>query len=187
MTLTRCRIVLAASILLMVAESAGAQQREATTTAVIGSPTSPRFDRPPTDFELAANSVGMATGGALIAGGVGFAIDDIYCERHHGKEPSFLFGPCFLYAGAGSIIGWFGGTVVGATLGAARTAEQRGCPHGAAVTRSVLGAAIGVAPSILVLAPRGGRYARWRAMFTIGAPALTGLGAALAVRGCRRA
>ena len=173
MTPTPRRIVLATSVLLMAAESVGGQQP------------SPGFDRPPTDFELGANSVGMAAGGALIAGGVGFAIDDVNCERHHGKEPSFLFGPCFLYAGAGSTIGWFGGTVVGATLGAARTAERRGCPHESAVTRSALGAAIGLAPSILVLAPRGGRFAQWRAMFTLGAPVLSGLGAAFAVRGCR--
>ena len=170
MTLTQLRIVLAMGACLAAAESVSGQQA---------------FDRPPTDFELMANSVGMATGGALIAGGVGFAVDEVYCERHHGKEPSFLFSPCFLYTGRATTIGWFGGTVVGAALGAARTAERRGCPHESAVTRSILGAAIGLAPSILVVAARGGRYAQWRATFTIGAPVLSGLGAAFAVRHCR--
>lgn len=170
MTLTQLRIVVAMSAFLAATESVSGQQG---------------FDRPPTDFELMANSVGMATGGAFIAGGVGFAIDHLYCERHHGKDPSLFVDPCFLYAGAGSTIGWFAGTVVGATLGAARTADKRGCPHESAITSSAFGAAIGLAPSILVLAPRGNRYRQWRSVFTIGAPVLSGLGAAFAVRGCR--
>jgi len=39
-------------------------------------------------------------------------VDQAYCERHHGNEPSFLFGPCFLYANEGFAVGWFGGAIV---------------------------------------------------------------------------
>jgi len=167
MTPTQIWIALA---MLVAARSAGGQ--------------SPQFDTPPTTFELGATSVGGAAGGALIGGLAGFAIDDIYCERHHGKEPSFIVGPCFLYVGYGSAIGWLGGSIVGATWGATRIAERRGCAHDAAVVRSALGATVGLASALLILAPSSGRYPPARSMFTIGAPVLSGIGAAFAVRGC---
>lgn len=145
----------------------------------------PQFDRPPTTFELGATSVGGAAGGALVAGFAGFAIDDVYCERHHGREQSFLFGPCFLYVGYGSAIGWFGGSIVGATWGASRIAERRGCARDAAIVRSALGATLGLASGLLILAPSSGRNPPARSVFTLGAPVLSGLGAAVAVHGCR--
>lgn len=168
------RIALWLSALLVTAPSVAAQ-----------SPKSPQYDRLPTTFELGATSVGGAGGGALIGGFAGFAIDQAYCQRHHGKEPSFLFSPCFLYVRDGSAIGWFGGSVVGATWGAARIAERQGCARRAAIMRSALGATIGLASGLVILAPSSGRYPPSRSMFTLGAPVLSGVGAALAVRGCR--
>lgn len=165
MPFVKIQIALIASTLLVATGSAGGQL-------------------PPTTFELGATSVGGAAGGALIGGFAGFAIDDVYCERHHGKEPSFLFGPCFLYVGYGSAIGWFGGSIVGAAWGATRIAKRRGCAHEEAVTRSVLGATAGLASGLLILAPSSGRYPSARSMFTVGAPVLSGLGAAFAVKGC---
>jgi len=147
-------------------------------------PESPQPDRLPTTFELAATSVGGATGGGLIGGFVGFAIDGLYCQRHHGREPSFIFGPCTFYVGAASATGWFAGAPVGATWGAARIAERRGCPHETAITRSALGAVIGLAPDLVLLAPRSAQYPPLRSVLIAGAPVLSGLGAALAVHGC---
>jgi hypothetical protein len=167
MTATKIRIVLAMSALVVAARTGGGQQLA------------------PTAFELGATSVGDAAGGALIGGFAGFAIDGAYCRRHHGRDPSFILGPCFLYVGVGSGIGWFGGSVVGATWGAARIAERRGCVRETAITRSVLGATIGLASGLLILAPSSGKYPPARSMFTVGAPLLSGIGAAYAVRGCR--
>ena len=116
-----------------------------------------------------------------------FAIDGAYCQRHHGRDPSFIVGPCFLYVGVGSGIGWFGGSVVGATWGAARIAERRGCARETAISRSILGATFGLASGLLILAPSSGKYPPARSMFTIGAPLLSGIGAAYAVRGCHGA
>jgi hypothetical protein len=174
MTPTRIGIALAVGALLASARSIRSQPNG-------GGP-----DRPPTTFELGATSVGEAAGGALVGGLAGFAVDGAYCQRHHGKDPSFLFGPCFLYVRDASAIGWFGGTVVGATWGAVRVAEKRGCPRQQAVMRSVLGSMIGLASgAAVILAPSSGKYPPARSMFTLGAPLLSGIAAAIAVRGCR--
>ena len=183
MALTQIPIVLGMSALLVSARSVGGQQ-SGRTHAGIQSRTPPGFDRPPTTFELFATGVGGAAGGALVGGLAGLTIDGAYCQRHHGKDPSFLFGPCFLYVGDGTAIGWFGGTVVGATWGAARVAEKRGCARGTAIRRSALGSMIGLASGLAILAPSSGKYPQAHSMFTVGAPVLSGIGAAVAVRGC---
>ena len=184
MTSTQLRIVLAMSALLVSARSAASQQVERADSASHPSKP-PQYDRPPTTFELGATSVGGAAAGAVIGGFAGFAIDGAYCKRHHGREPSLFLSPCFLYVGYGSAIGWFGGTPVGATWGAAQIAKRRGCDRDAAITRSALGATVGLASGLLILAPSSGRYPPSRSIFTIGAPVLSGIGAAFAVRGCR--
>jgi hypothetical protein len=111
-------------------------------------------------------------------------VDQAYCERHHGDEETFLFGPCFLYAGGGFVAGWFGGAIAGSTLGAARVAQKRGCPRNAAMLRAAAGAIMGSAPGLIVVAPRPGKYPPSRSVFIAGAPLLSGLGAAAAVIGC---
>jgi len=121
---------------------------------------------------------------SIVGGAVGLAVDQAYCERHHGKEPSFPLGPCFLYANEGFGVGWFGGAVLGATLGAVKVAQKRGCPRKAAIIRAALGAALGIAPGVAIAAPRAGKYPPSRAMFIAGAPLLAGIGGAVAVQGC---
>jgi hypothetical protein len=183
MTSTRIRIVLVMGVLLVSAPSVGSQQLRRTVTGT-QSPKLHGPDRPPTTFELGATSVGGAVGGALIGGLAGLTVDGAYCQRHHGKDPSFLFGPCFLYVRDGTAIGWFGGTVVGATWGAVRIAEKRGCRRQEAITRSALGSMIGLASGTVILAPSSGKFPPARSMFILGAPLLSGIGAAIAVRGC---
>ena len=162
MPFVQIRIVLGVSALLVAAGSARGQS----------------------PFELGATSVGGGTGGALIGGIAGLLVDGAYCQRHHGKEPSIIFGPCFFYTGAATPIGWFGGAAVGGTWGAVHVAEKQGCARNAAIMRAVRGAVMGVAPGILMMTSGAGRYPPLRSMFIAGAPVLSGAGAAIAVRGC---
>ena len=141
-------------------------------------------DDGPSDLSLTAKSVGWSAMGSLLGGSAGLAVDQAYCKRHHGDEPSFLFGPCFLYANEGFGTGWFSGTIVGATYGAVRQARKRGCPRGAAILRAVAGASVGAAPGLIIVAQRTGKYPPSRSVFIAGAPLLSGLGAAAAVVGC---
>ena len=138
----------------------------------------------PSDLALTAKSVGWSAMGSLLGGSAGLAVDQAYCKRHHGDEPSFLFGPCFLYANEGFGVGWFSGTIVGATYGAVKEARKRGCPRGAAILRAVAGASVGAAPGLIIVAKRPGKYPPSRSVFIAGAPLLSGLGAAAAVIGC---
>lgn len=183
MTVTKGRIVLAMSAVLVGARSAGSQQ-SAQTDAPRHTANSPLPEKLPTTFHLAATSVLGATGGGLTGGLAGLIVDGAYCNRHHGSEPSFGLGPCFAYVGDGTAIGWFGGSVVGAVWGAARVAEKRGCARERAIRRSALGAAIGLAPGILIVAPRSVQSPPLRSVLLAGVPVFSGIGAAIAVRGC---
>ena len=135
----------------------------------------------PSTFSTGAKSMGWATFGSLLGGLTGLDVDDVYCKRHHPDDGDDLLGPCTFYASGGFTTGWFGGAMVGATFGAARMAEKRGCPRGAALMRAFAGAALGTAPGLAIVVARPGKYpplAIW------GTPLLAGVGAAAAVIGC---
>jgi len=184
MTSAQIRITIAMTALLAAARAAGSQQLQHI-EAGIQHPQPTEIDRsPPSGLVLAAKSVGWSALGSLVGGAAGLAVDQAYCERHHGKEPSFLFGPCTFYANEGFGAGWFGGTILGATFGAARVAENRGCGRKAALVRAITGAVIGAAPGVAIVAQRTGKYPPSRSIFIAGAPLLSGIGAAVAVRGC---
>ena len=114
----------------------------------------------------------------------GLAVDDIYCRRHHGEDAHDFFGPCTFYAGYGAAIGWFGGSLLGATFAAAHIAKKAGCRRDVAIGRAFAGALIGAAPGMMFAAQRTGRYAPPRSTFVLGAPVLSGVLAAAAVHGC---
>jgi hypothetical protein len=139
----------------------------------------------PSNFSLTAKSIGSSAMGALAGGVAGLAVDQAYCQDHHGKEPGFIFGPCFLYANEGFGVGWFGGAIVGATYGAVKQSRKRGCPRSAALLRAMAGAIVGASPGLIIVAKRTGNYPPSRSIFIASAPLLSGLGAAAAVEGCR--
>ena len=139
----------------------------------------------PSGFSLTVKSVGRAVSGSALASTAGLEVDQVYCERHHGREASFLFGPCTFYVSGGAAAGWFGGAFLGSTVGAARVAHKRGCPWHAAILRAIGGAAIGVAPGVTIVARRPGKYPPSRSMLIAAAPLLSGIGAAAAVIGCQ--
>ena len=180
MTLAQIQITLAAGLLLVSVQAASSQQLQRIKAGIQVS----TDQRTPSGFALAAKSVGWSALGSLVGGAAGLAVDQAYCERHHGKEPSFLFGPCTFYANEGFGTGWFGGTLLGATFGAVRVAEKRGCERKKAIMRAFLGATVGVVPGIAIVAQRTGKYPPSRSMFIAGAPVLSGIGAAVAVHGC---
>lgn len=138
----------------------------------------------PSVFSLNAESVERSVLWSMLAGAAGLAVDQAYCERHHANEPAILFGPCFLYASEGFAAGWFGGTIVGSSLGAARISQKRGCPRLAAILRSAAGAAIGALPGLSIVAGRSGNYPPSRSVIIAITPLLGGIGAAAAVTGC---
>ena len=139
----------------------------------------------PSGLSLNVKSFRGAIFGSVSAGSAGFLIDQAYCNQHHGDEPSVLFGPCFLYAGEGFAAGWFGGAIVGATLGAAKVAQKRGCPRGASLVRTFAGAALGAAPGLIIVSGRPGKYPPSRSAVILGTPLLAGVMAAAAVMGCQ--
>jgi hypothetical protein len=136
-------------------------------------------------LSLNIRSVEWAVSGSVLAGTAGLAVDQAYCKRNHGDEPSFLFGPCFLYANEGFAAGWFGGAIVGATLGAAKVAQKRGCPRREALMRTFAGAALGAAPGLTIVAARSGKYPPSRSVVILGTPLFAGVLAAAAVVGCQ--
>jgi hypothetical protein len=141
-------------------------------------------DARPSGFVLSAKSVGWSAFGSLLGGLTGLDVDQAYCERHHRGEQGFLFGPCSFYANEGFAAGWFGGAVVGSTIGAVRVAEKRGCARSTAIGRAMIGAAVGSAPGIIIVAGRPGKYPPSRSIVIAAAPFLSGIGAAVAVLGC---
>ena len=180
------QLTLSVGMLALVEQSAGSQQLDALSTG---------FPRPapaaaaaapgPSTISMGGRSIGWAFMGAAAAGGVGFAIDRAYCEEHHGDETGFLFGPCFLYTGTGTTVGWFGGALIGATVGASRVARQRGCPSRTARMRAFAGAILGVAPGLSIVARRPGKYPPAHTVLIMSAPLLAGAGATAAVASCR--
>src|SRR5205814_10151926 len=90
-------------------------------------------------------TVGTASGASIVGVTAGLVVDDIYCKRHHGKDANDFFGPCTFYAGYGAGIGWFGGSLLGATSKAAHLAKRAGCPRDVAIGRAFAGALIGIA------------------------------------------
>jgi hypothetical protein len=141
-------------------------------------------DSEPSTLSTGAKSVGWATYGSVLGGFSGWVVDNAYCNKHHRDEGDYIFGPCFFYANGGFATGWFGGAMVGATLGAARMAEKRGCPRGAALMRAFAGAALGAAPGLIIVVPRPGKYPPSRSLVILGTPLLAGFGATAAIIGC---
>jgi hypothetical protein len=141
-------------------------------------------DTHPSGRALTIKSVEWSAYGSLLGGVLGLTVDDAYCNRHHGHEQGFIFGPCTFYYNEGFGVGWFGGAIIGSTFGAARIAEKRGCPRREAIWRAMAAAAIGVAPGAIIAARRLGRYPPSRSLMIATAPLLGGIGAAAAVVGC---
>ena len=184
MTWSRSRITLALAVIVASTRSLGCQQLRLIEAGVHTRDYTQVADTRPSAFSLGIKSVGESVFASLLGGAAGLAVDQAYCQRHHGKEPSFLFGPCFFYANEGFAAGWFGGAIVGSTFGAVRVAEKRGCPRSAAILRAAVGATIGAAPGLSIVARRSGKYPPSRSIVIAGTPFLSGLGAAAAVVGC---
>jgi hypothetical protein len=178
-------LALALGIVVSAARPVGCQQLRQLEVGVHPAAADSIVPAHPSGLSLNLKSVGWAVSGSVIAGGAGLMVDQAYCQRHHGNEPSFLFGPCTFYASGGFAAGWFGGAFMGAALGAARVAHERGCPWRAAILRAVGGAAIGVAPGLSIVAGRPGKYPPSRSILIAAAPILGGIGAAAAVIGCQ--
>src|SRR5438105_2756604 len=185
MTWSRTGITLALGIIMASARPVLCQQLRLIEAGVKPPNYAQSDDTPPSGFALTSKSVGWSVFGSLMGGLVGLDVDDAYCQRHHGHEQGDLFGPCFLYANEGFAAGWFGGAIVGSTFGAVRVAEKRGCARSTAIMRATIGAAIGSAPGVSIVAQRSGKYPPSRAIFVAAAPLLSGIGAVVAVIGCQ--
>lgn len=180
---SRTGITLALGIIIFSARPLRCQQLQLI-EAGVKAPDYGQVDTRPSGVVLTAKSVGWSAYGSLLGGIIGLDVDHAYCERHHRGEQGFLFGPCFFYANEGFAAGWFGGAVVGSTIGAVRVAEKRGCPRSTAIWRALIGAAVGSAPGVIIVAGRTGNYPPSRSTFIAAAPLLSGIGAAVAVLGC---
>jgi len=185
MTCSPTAIALTLSIIVGWARPIGCQQLTRLEAGVQRAGYASIADNRPSGFSLSARSVGWSAFGSLLGGAAGLEVDQVYCKRHHGDEQGFLFGPCFLYANEGFAAGWFGGAIVGSTLGAAQVAKKRGCPQRAAILRAAIGATIGAAPGLSIVASRSGKYPPSRSIVIAGTPLLSGIGAAAAVIGCK--
>jgi hypothetical protein len=161
-----------------------AAQQDSLITLGVRAPEHSQSLKAPSNISLALRSIRSSSIGSLIGGVAGLAVDNAYCERHHGKEPSFLFGPCFLYANEGFGTGWFGGAIVGSAYGAMNAATKRGCPRDIALLRAVVGASLGAAPGVIIVAKRAGKYPPSRSVLIASAPLVSAFGAAAAVGGC---
>lgn len=187
------RLRLGLGIIALFAQSAESQQLD-TLSIGIQQPvagTASSLNAPST-FSLARTSLKWGMSGGLTAAGVGMVVDYALCKRYHADEPSYLFPRCFLPAGGGTATGWFGGAIVGATIGAARAARKRGCPSREATIRALAGAALGVVPGLIAVTRGPGKYPpenEWVApaiaLTVSSAPLLAGVGAAAAVITCR--
>src|SRR6266404_5158670 len=169
MTWSRSGITLTLAVIVASTRSLGCQQLRLIEAGIHTPNYTQVADASPSAFSLGKESVGWSVFGTLLGGAAGLAVDQAYCERHHGKEPSVLFGPCSFYANEGFAEGWFGGAIVGSTVGAVRVA---------------VGASIGAAPGLNIVARRSGKYPPSRSIVIAGTPFLSGLGAAAAVVGC---
>ena len=181
---SRTGITLALGIIILSARPVLCQQLQLIEAGVRAPKYAQVADSSPSGFVLSAKSVGWSVFGSLLGGLTGLDLDHAYCERHHRGEQGFLFGPCFFYANEGFAAGWFGGAVVGSTVAAVRVAEKRGCARSTAIGRAMIGAAVGSAPGVIIVAGRPGKYPPSRSMFIAAAPLLSGIGAAVAVLRC---
>lgn len=182
------QLALGIGIIVSVTQSAVSQQLDSLSVGIHAQATlatAPPPEDAPSILFLGAKSVAWASAGAMTAGAVGFGIDSEYCQKHHGDEPVIFFGPCFMPAGGATAVGWFGGSVIGATIGAARIARKRGCPSRAATMRALAGAALGALPGLSIVARRPGKYPPAHTALVFGTPLLAGVGAAASVAGCR--
>jgi hypothetical protein len=185
----RIFLALALGVIVPSARPIGCQELQVLTVGIqpAGSDTASVAQTQPSGSSLNVKSVRWAVSGSVLAGVAGFAIDQVYCNQRHGDEPRGLFGgPCTFYAGAGAAAGWFGGAIVGATLGAAKVAQKRGCPRSESLIRTFAGAALGAAPGSIIVAGRGA-FPPWKSLLILGAPFLAGVMAASAVMGCQAA
>ena len=167
--------------------SAAAQQENPVGIALDTMPRHPRLVKPLSAvFESRyVRTVGSSIGASIVGVAAGLTVDQMYCQHHHGKDANDFFGPCTFYAGYGAGIGWFGGSLLGATSAAAHIAKKAGCPRDVAIGRAFAGGLIGIAPGWAFAAQRTGRYAPPRSTFVFGAPILSGVLAASAVHGCK--
>jgi len=184
MTWSCTGITLAMGIIFASARPAGCQQLRLIEAGVQTPGNAQGADTRPSGFSLTTRALGWSVLGSLWGGAAGLEVDQAYCERHHGREADFIFGPCFLYANEGFAAGWFGGSIVGSTFGAVRVAEKRGCARSAAILRAAIGATIGAAPGLSIVASRSGKYPPSRSIVIAATPLLSGIGAAGAVIGC---
>jgi len=154
--------------------------------AVIAVTTTPAFAQGPTPSaaRLWTHAAGEAFRWAADAGAVGMLMDESACGRRHRGESVGLFSPCFMYAGAGASIGWFGGAAIGATYGANGVARERGCGRDASILRSFGGALLGVLPGAVAALTSHGRYPPPRTFLVWTAPLAAAGGAAIASSGC---
>jgi hypothetical protein len=177
-------VSLVSVINLFAAPISGAQQLRQSRAGIGPDLSSELRHNPPSDLRLTLVTLGGGVSGAFLTATVGFMIDDRYCERHHGKEPGFIFGPCTFYTGAGTPAGWFSGAVWGSTLKAIHIAEERGCPRQKALIRAAGAALLGTLPGVALVAALPDEYHSSRGFFIGGAPIFAGLAAAAAVAGC---
>jgi len=163
-----------------------AQQENPVGITVDTTPRHPRLVKPLKAFfeSRYVRTVGTSAGISILGVAAGLTVDDIYCKRHYGDDANDFFGPCTFYAGYGAAIGWFGGSLLGATSKAAHIAKKAGCPRDVAIGRAFTGALIGITPGWIFAAQRTGRYAPPRSTFVLGAPILSGVLAAATVHGC---
>ena len=180
---TSAALALALGIIASSANILGCQQLSAL-EAGVQQPNVSVAGSQPSALSVIRQGAAWGTLGSVLGGAAGLVADQAYCNSHHGNEQSSLFGPCFVPVGGGSAIGWFGGAAVGATLGAARLAQKRGCPRRAAILRAFGGAVLGSVPGLFVIAQRPRNYPPPLSLIIAGTPILAGIGAAAAVIGC---
>jgi hypothetical protein len=178
------RLALCAIALACTSVYVGAQQLRGLTVGLKHRTSSDLPAPPPSSVRVTASAMGWAAILALGGASVGGIVDQSICERRHGHEQGTLFGPCFAYAAAPTATGWFGGSLVGATVGAARMARKRGCPRQAAGWRAFGGALLGVAPGMAAVLSGGDKFPARRSALIFTAPVLAGAGAAAAVMSC---
>jgi hypothetical protein len=137
---------------------------------------------------LFLTATGAAAAVGLTGAETGYVVYTLVCQRRHRDDrQTSLFGPCSLPSTESVAIGWFAGSVLGATGGATAIAAARGCPRTKAARRAFAGALVGAAPGLLALVHGSDRYPARRTAVILATPLTTGVGAAAAVMRCRGA
>jgi hypothetical protein len=146
--------------------------------------------RPMGDGPLVIRTVLFAVGGAVTGATAGLLIDWLACrsnEKAHPTPGEPLFGSeCFLPAERMTGFGWYAGATLGASLGASRFAERRGCTSRARRVATVTTAAIGLAPGLAYLASGRSGYKPRGVQLAFATPVLGGALATIPVLRCRR-